>query len=130
METKDYKIPVKLQRFLRLVALRSGIGKAKVTALVFKKNKVGLLEGSLPSAAVKDWDLDSALRSLVDELGAEDFSARYICSHDREGVRHYSFEIDARPVNARFVGIDSLVNIIGEDELRAVMRAIRRRWSG
>ncbi len=127
METKDYKIPVKLQRFLRLVALRSGIGKAKVIALVFKNSKVGLLRRSLPSAEVAGWDLDAALRSVALELGAEDFSARYICSHDQEGVRHYSFEIDARPVNARFVGMDSLANIIGEDELRAVMRAIRRR---
>jgi hypothetical protein len=128
METNDNKIPVKLQRFLRLVALRSDIGKAKVVALIFRKNRIGLLGRTLPSATVNDWDLDSALKSIADELGTGDFSARYICSHDQEGVRHYSFEVETkRAVKARFVGMDSLVNVLGEEELRVVMNAIKRR---
>ena len=112
---------------MRLVALRSDINRAKVIALVFKDNKVGLLRRALPSAAVSDWDLDSALKSIAERLGADDFSATYIGSHDKEGARYYSFEIEAKSVKARFVGMDALMNSVGKDELRAVMRAIRRR---
>ena len=128
MVTNDEKVGKKLQRFLRLVALRGGIQRAKVMALIIRKGKIALSGDGLPRAEVMDWDLDGALSNLSQRLGARFNKASYLGFHDLGGVRHYTFSIDAEPVSgAKYVALRELDTRLADEERKALMVAMRRR---
>jgi hypothetical protein len=128
MEVNDDKTRVKLQRFLRLVALRGGIQQAKVIALIVKKDRIALRNRALPSTDVLDWDLDGALQSLGKELGWKILKARYLGFHDLGGIRHYTFDVETENVSGlKYIEIDALEKVLCDEERKAIMTALKRR---
>lgn len=130
MENEVMKVPQRLQRFLRLTAVRNGVNRAKVAGLIFRDNKLALVHNALPCADVVSWDMGQALECLNHELGADDFEVvRYLGFCDRDGVRKYSFEISPKSpdlLGTTFVDAECL-DCVDEIERKAILAALKRR---
>jgi hypothetical protein len=131
MESNGGKIPVRLQRFLRLTAIRRDIRHARVAALILRKGRLAIRQDRLPDADVIGWDIGSALEGLAAHIGIGGFSdARYLGFHDLENIRRYTFEIE--PVagklrGVRFVKPEALPEIVAHGERKAIMAALKKR---
>lgn len=131
MESNGSKIPVRLQRFLRLTAVRKDIKRARVAALILRRGRLAICQDRLPHADIIEWDIGTALGNLAMQIGADEFSGvRYLGFHDLENIRRYTFEIEpaaGKLKGVRFVKPEALPEIVAHGERKAIMAALKKR---
>jgi hypothetical protein len=129
MENEVSKVPLRLQRFLRMTALRNGILNARAVVIIEREGRLAMANGLLPAIDVKEWDFDDAFEALARQLGLDAFdSLRYAGFFDCGGVRCYAFLASSAGVpDASLVGLHESGCLLRDIERKTVLAALRKK---